>query len=193
MESAKTVLYIYRPCMPVKTNKITRFILLIAMLFPLLATAQTKSFITKFRPLVDSLSAEYGIPRSLIFGVSIIESSSGTSRNCKLLNNYFGIVGKNNLLKTKGIKTRYKQYDDANASFVHFCKVVSKKKYYKRLKGNGDYRLWTEAMSQHGYSEVPAVWRSRINEAIRTNKLGNLSIPKKDGDLADEKKDKKKD
>jgi flagellum-specific peptidoglycan hydrolase FlgJ len=179
--------------MPVKTNKITRFILMTALLFPLLVTAQTKSFITKFHPLVDSLSAEYGIPPSLIFGVSIIESSSGTSRNCKLLNNYFGIVGKNNLLKTKGIKTRYKQYEDATASFIHFCRVVSKKKYYKKLKGNGDYRLWTEAMSQHGYSEVPAVWRSRINEAIRKNKLGNLSIPKKDGDLAEEKKDKKKD
>jgi len=194
MESAKTVLYIYRPCMPVKTNKIFRFILFATVLFPFLATAQTKSYINKFRPLVDSLSAEYGIPPAIMLGVSIIESSSGTSRNCKLLNNYFGIVGKNDLLKTKGIKTRYKQYEDATASFVHFCKVLAKKKYYKKLKGNGDYRLWTEAMSQHGYSEVPAVWRSRINEAIRKNKLGNLSIPKKDGDdLAEEKKDKKKD
>jgi flagellum-specific peptidoglycan hydrolase FlgJ len=179
--------------MPVKTNKISRFILMLALLFPLLATAQTKSYINRFRPLADSLSSEYGIPPAIILGVSLIESGSGTSRNCKLLNNYFGIVGKNNLLKTKGIKTRYKQYEDATASFIHFCKVVSKKKFYKKLKGNGDYRLWTEAMSAHGYSEVPATWRARINEAIRKNKLGNLSIPKKDGDLAEEKKDKKKD
>ncbi len=72
--------------------------------------AQTK-FVKKFRPLADSLSTEYGIPASVMLGVSILESSSGTSRNCKLLNNYFGIVGKNKLFKTKGIKTRYKQYD----------------------------------------------------------------------------------
>jgi flagellum-specific peptidoglycan hydrolase FlgJ len=76
-----------------------------------------------------------------------------------------------NLLKTKGIKTRYKQYDDAAESFVHFCKVLKKKKYYKKLKGNMDYKLWTEAMSQHGYSEVPDIWKQRINDAIRKNKL----------------------
>ena len=34
-----------------------------------------------------------------------------------------------------------------------------------------DYKLWTEAMSQHGYSEVPDIWKQRINDAIRKNKL----------------------
>ncbi len=139
--------------------------------FSLSLTAQTKTFIQKYRPLADSLSGAYGIPASVILGVSIIESASGTSRNCKLLNNFFGIVGKNNLLKTKGIKTRYKQYDTDTASFVGFCKLQSKKKYYKKLYGNMDYRLWTDAISRSGYSEVPAVWKQRINDTIRKNKL----------------------
>lgn len=134
-------------------------------------SAQSKTFIQKFSPLADSLSAEYGIPAAVILGVSIVESGSGTSRNCRLLNNYFGIVGKNDLLKTKGIKTRYKQYPDATASFVGFCKLLAKKKYYKKLKGNMDYKLWTEAISKSGYSEVPSVWRQRINDAIKKNKL----------------------
>ncbi len=133
--------------------------------------AQTKTFIQKYRPLADSLSGVYGIPASVILGVSIIESASGTSRNCKLLNNFFGMVGKNNLLKTKGIKTRYKQYDTDTASFVGFCKLQAKKKYYKNLYGNMDYRLWTDAISKAGYSEVPAVWKQRINDTIRKNKL----------------------
>lgn len=135
------------------------------------AEAQSKSFVQRYRPLADSLSAEYGIPAGLILGVAIVESGGGTSRNCKLLNNYFGIVGKNNLLKTKGIRSRYKQYPDATASFVDFCKLLAKKKYYKKLKGNMDHKLWVDAISKSGYSEAPAIWKQRVNDAIKKNKL----------------------
>jgi flagellum-specific peptidoglycan hydrolase FlgJ len=134
-------------------------------------SAQTTAFIKKFKPLADSLSSSYGIPVSIILGVAIIESGNGTSRNCKLLNNYFGTVGKNNLLKTKGIKTRYRQYPDAKASFVDFCAIITRKQYYKKLKGNRDYKLWVEAMSKAGYSEDPDVWRKEVYKAIRNNKL----------------------
>lgn len=136
--------------------------------------AQTKTFVQKYRPLADSLSGVYGVPASVMLGVAIIESGSGTSRNSKLLNNFFGIVGKNNLLKTKGIKSRYRQYDSDTASFVGFCKLQAKKKYYKKLYGNMDYRLWTDAISKSGYSEVPAVWKQRVNDAIRKNKLSPI-------------------
>jgi len=136
--------------------------------------AQTKTFVQKYRPLADSLSGVYGVPASVMLGVAIIESGSGTSRNSKLLNNFFGIVGRNNLLKTKGIKSRYRQYDSDTASFVGFCKLQAKKKYYKKLYGNMDYRLWTDAISKSGYSEVPAVWKQRVNDAIRKNKLSPI-------------------
>ncbi len=135
------------------------------------AQGQSRSFVQKFRPLADSLSAVYGIPTAVILGVAIIESASGTSRNCKLLNNYFGIVGKNNLLRTRGIRTRYKQYPDATASFTHFCQVQSHKKYYSKLKGNMNYKPWLESMSRHGYSEAPAIWKQRVTTAIIQNKL----------------------
>lgn len=133
--------------------------------------AQAKSFIQQYRPLADSLSVEYGVPASVILGVAIVESGSGTSRNCKLLNNFFGIVGKNNLLKTKGIKSRYKQYPDAAASFADFCKLQSRKKYYSKLKGNMDYKVWVEAISKSGYSEAPATWKQRVSDTIKKNKL----------------------
>jgi flagellum-specific peptidoglycan hydrolase FlgJ len=91
-------------------------------------SAQPERFISKYGPLADSLEREFGIPASLILGVSIIESSSGTSRNCRLLKNFFGVKGRNNLLKTKGIRSGYKQYATDTASFVDFCKIVSEKK-----------------------------------------------------------------
>jgi flagellum-specific peptidoglycan hydrolase FlgJ len=126
--------------------------------------------VKKYRTVADSLGKEYGIPPSIILGVAILESGSGTSRNAKLLNNHFGIVGKNNLAK-QGLKSRYKQYSNVVASYVDFCKVLKKKKYYKKLKGNKDYKLWVDAISKAGYSEVPDEWKKRVLATIRKNKL----------------------
>lgn len=128
-------------------------------------------YIQQYRPLADSLAEVYEIPASVILGVAIIESGSGTSRNSKLLNNHFGIVGKNNLLKTKGVKTRYKQYPDVASSYVAFCHLLSRKKYYTRLKGNMDYTLWLDAMSKSRYSEAPVEWKQRITSVIKKHKL----------------------
>lgn len=143
------------------------FLLLLAVW----AGAQSPKYVSRYRPLADSLAAEYGIPAAIILGIAIMETGGGTSRNCKLLNNHFGIVGKNNLWKTKKIRTRYKQYPDATASYVDFCKHVKKKKYYKRLKGKTDYNLWLDAISKSGYSEAPAIWKSRVISVIKKNKL----------------------
>jgi Bax protein len=134
------------------------------------AFTQSK-YVKKYRPIADSLSVKYGVPVSVILGVAILESGSCTSRNCKLLNNHFGIVGKNNLLKTKGIKTRYKQYPNARASYVDFCKLMKKKKFYKKLKDNMNYKLWVDAISKAGYSEVPDYWKKKVIATIQKNKL----------------------
>lgn len=135
--------------------------------------SQTK-YITTYRPIADSLSQVYGIPVAVILGVAIIESGSGTSRNSKLLNNHFGIVGKNNLLQTKGIKSRYKQFSDVASSYAAFCKLVASKKFYTRLKGNKDYSAWLEAMSKAKYSEAPLEWKKRITSVIKKHKLFEL-------------------
>ena len=133
--------------------------------------AQKISFRERYQPLVDSLSKVYKIPSAVILGVSIIESGSGTSRNSRLLNNFFGVKGRNNLLQTKGIKSSYKQYNTDTASFVDFCAIVARKKFYPKLAGNPDYKQWILALSKSGYSEVPEAWRKLITDVIRKNKL----------------------
>jgi Bax protein len=140
------------------------------IIFSLYTTSQ-KNYTKKYRPLADSLSLEHGIPASVILGIAILESSSGTSRNARLLNNHFGIVGKNNLLRTKGIKTRYKQYANDTLSYADFCKLMKKKKFYTRLKGNKNAQLWVDAISKSGYSEVPSIWKKRVIDVINKNKL----------------------
>ena len=135
-----------------------------------------KHYVEKHSPIADSLSFEFGIPVSVILGVAIVESSSGTSRNARLLNNHFGIVGKNNLLKTKGIKTKYKQFPDGESSYISFCKLISRRKLYAKLKGNSDYKLWVDAISKSNYSEVPQIWKNNILYAIRNSKLADRGV-----------------
>jgi len=149
------------------SRKTLIILLLLASQF---AFAQSK-YIRQFKPLADSLSKEYKIPTAVILGVAIIESGAGTSRNSKLLHNHFGIVGKNDLLKTNGIKSRYKQFKSAADSYHAFCKLLKKRKYYDKLKGNMNYHLWLDAMSKHGYSEDPEGWKQKITAAIRKSKL----------------------
>jgi len=146
------------------------FLGLFFIFFAFTVSGQT-SYIKKYRPLADSLSEHYGIPASVILGIAILESGSGTSRNSKLLNNHFGIVGKNNLQKTKGIKSRYKQFKHVRDSYVAFCKIQTRRNFYLKLKGNKDYNLWIDAMSKSNYSEVPDIWKSRVTAIIKQNKL----------------------
>ncbi len=151
--------------------------LLLKLLFAFLllltsfAGSSQKIYIKKYRPLADSLGAAYGIPPALILGVALLESASGTSRNCKLLNNHFGMEGKNSAFKRKKIKTRYKEYPSAKESYIDFCNLLSHRKYYKKLKGNLNFHLWVDAISKSGYSEVPSIWKQRVTSTILKNHL----------------------
>ncbi|MFM8255408.1 MAG: glucosaminidase domain-containing protein [Bacteroidota bacterium] len=146
-------------------------LLILVLLIQQSGFTQKSSFREKYQPLADSLATVYKIPSAVILGVAIIESGNGTSRNSRLLHNFFGIKGKNNLLKTKGIRSSYKQYKSDTASFVDFCKLVERKKFYPTLAGNPDYKPWILALSKTGYSEVPETWRKLITGAIQKNRL----------------------
>jgi Bax protein len=119
-------------------------------------------------PLADNLSQQYGIPTSIILGVSILESGSGTSLNCRQLNNYFGVKGRNHLKKRH---TKYKQYASAEESFADFCGILSRKRFYHKLKGNMDYHLWLTDMNKSKYSSAKEVWVHRIKLVITRYKL----------------------
>lgn len=139
------------------------------LLLPQVSLGQSK-YVKEFRPYADSLSEEYGIPAAVMLGVAILESGSGTSRNARVLNNHFGIVGKN---KIKTFRSKYKQYDDPRDSYKDFCKLVKKKKFYEKLKGNRNYAVWIDALSRAGYSEVPNTWKQRVLSTIKKNKLAS--------------------
>ncbi|HKZ67623.1 MAG TPA: glucosaminidase domain-containing protein [Chitinophagaceae bacterium] len=155
-------------------NRRYRLLILFLLIAFQTVSAQSK-YVKKYKPMADSLSAIYHVPTSVMLGIAIIESGAGKSRNCKLLNNHFGVKGKNNLVKTHGIKSSYKQYADGRASYVAFCKLMTRKKFYQKLKGKKDHKLWLDAISKAGYSTVPDEWKKNIIAAIRKHKLAEVN------------------
>lgn len=154
------------------TKKITLLSFIALFLSPGFMLGQS-AYVRKFVPVADSLSTIYKVPAALFLGVAVIESGSGKSRNAKLLNNHFGIIGKNSLHK-KGKKSRYKQYSCATDSYVDFANHLTKRKFYKRLKGKMNYVLWVDAMSKDNYSEMPKIWKQRVLSTIKTNNITRI-------------------
>ena len=155
------------------TNRSLRVVIasvfLLFFAFPL--AAQNKAYIAKYKPLCDSLSAEYGIPSNVILGIAMHESGNGTSRVCRLLHNHFWIAGKNNLRKTHNIKSRYKAYDNDTQSFIHFCQYVSARKYYVKLKGNESLNKWLFAIGRAGYCQSPKKWSRAVINILKKSHL----------------------
>jgi flagellum-specific peptidoglycan hydrolase FlgJ len=132
------------------------------------AQKSTAFFIKGFLPMSQQLQEQWGIPVSIILGVSILESGSGTSLNARQLNNFFGITGKNHI-KTR--RTVYKQYASAKDCFEDFCGMISRKKFYKALKDNLDYHAWLNAMNKANYAGAKGVWITRVKNIIQKHKL----------------------
>ena len=130
-----------------------------------------ESYVREHKTLVNILSETYGIPFSVIMGVAIVESSAGSCDIAKVLNNHFGMTGKNEFVNRYGHKSRYKQYDNEIESFIDFCLLVSSRKFYKKMKGKKDPHLWVQAISHTGYSEQPEIWEEKVMHTIKANHL----------------------
>jgi flagellum-specific peptidoglycan hydrolase FlgJ len=128
-----------------------------------------KTYYTNYRPLADSLSSVFQIPACVILSVAYLESGGGKSKVAINLNNHFGIVGKNNLMQTKGIKTKYKYYNSVTDSYIGFCKLVASKKYYAELKGNDDVEKWVLAIASQGYAKNAKKWSQYTIKLLHKN------------------------
>ncbi len=126
------------------------------------AGAQNKSYIFNHKLIAAVLAQSYGIPAQVILSIATVESSGGAGPTARVLNNHFGIVGRNSFINRRGRKSRYKQYSNELASYVDFCRLISHKRFYKKLKGTNDCTAWIKAISHCGYSEQPGQWEQRV-------------------------------
>lgn len=154
-------------------NKILKRKLLVLVLMVAIfsANAQNSKYITNHKIIATVLGEHYGIPASVILAVAAVESASGSAAVAKVLNNHFGIVGQNNIVNHRGNKSRYKQYDNVYASYIDFCNLMTRKKFYSKLKNNDNPQLWIKALSRTGYSEQPEEWEKRIMNVLSANRL----------------------
>jgi flagellum-specific peptidoglycan hydrolase FlgJ len=166
------------------------FGLLLLLFISVTAPAQKsiKKYINEYESLALEKAGQYGIPASIILGVSIVESAAGQSLICKALNNFFGIKGKNwSSQKRMGYKSAYKEYKTDEESFDHFCQVLAKKKYYPKLKGTFDFNRWLKAMDEASYASAKQKWIDDITKTIKKFELQKLD-DEKTGDTAGAKK-----
>lgn len=134
---------------------------LIILFFSLKISAQN-SYINQYKPLATELSKEFGIPTAVILSIAYVETGGGNSKHCQTLNNHFGMVGKNTVNSS-----RFKSFESSKESFRSFCEMISRKKYYQKLKGNLDYSEWLNAIASAGYASKPTEWKQKIKTVIK--------------------------
>lgn len=142
-------------------------LIMVLMLFMISANVfgqKQHQYIQKYEKIAKELSTKYGIPSEIILSVAFVESGGGTSKNSKVLNNHFGIVGKNNV---PNYKSRYKSYGSVEESYEAFCQLLSRKKYYSGLKGNMNPAPWVQAIASAGYSTRPEEWKKKVNVVLK--------------------------
>lgn len=155
-----------------------------ALLFSLMiggavqAQKAVKRFIKKYEQFAITGMQKHSIPASIILGVSIVESAAGESAIAKALRNFFGIKGRNFSSKEKmGYQSAYKEYESDEASFEHFCEILTRKKFYVKLRNCADYKQWLKAMNAASYAEAKQKWMADINRTIEKFELYKLDSP----------------
>lgn len=121
------------------------------------------TYIDAYDNMSIELMKEYGIPTSIILGISMLESGYGTSKLSTKKNNYFGVK--------KGNK--YRGYENDIESFRDFCEIISKKKFYDSLKDNLDYTKWLNKIRLSGYS-ASSDWSKKVLYYIKKYHLDDL-------------------
>ncbi|EOR94855.1 hemagglutinin [Arcticibacter svalbardensis MN12-7] len=140
------------------------------------AVAQTpaENYIETYKKVAVTTMNQHGIPASIILGIAIHESASGTSRIAKYLNNHFGLKGKSG---PKPIKSAYKGYDNVDDCYVDFVSFL--KNQFTGLftrYASDDYRGWAMGIQRGGYAHS-RTWASQVTAIIKKYKLNELDTP----------------
>ena len=113
---------------------------------------------------------KYHVPASIILGVAIHESGSGTSKIARYLNNHFGIKGSNSSTK---IRSSYKGFDAVKDSYLCFIDMLQSRIKFKILfdkYSDYDFKSWAYGIQKGGYA-ASHTWASQVVRLIKKYKL----------------------
>lgn len=141
------------------------------------AQSPAEVYISKFNSLAVEIQNDYGIPASLVLGIALQESASGTSKLCRKNHNHFGVKGRVKSSKTKsGYVTAYRKFDTDEDAYRFLGEMISRRKYYAGLKGNMDYMKWLKAIKAAKYATSPS-WVSHVDKMIKRYNLTRFDTP----------------
>jgi hypothetical protein len=127
-------------------------------------------YIELYKDAAVKIMNENGIPASIVLGVAIHESGSGTSKIARILNNHFGFKGKNSSEK---IQSAYKGYDSVEASYADFAFFLKDRSKYRPLfdeYSSFDYFNWAKGIQRGGYAHSKT-WASQVLAIIKKYEL----------------------
>lgn len=129
------------------------------------------SYIETYKEAAVSVMNQHGIPASVILGIAIHESASGTSKIARYLNNHFGIKGKEGPKKIRSSYKGYESVQECYTDFVNFLQGHFSNLFTKYTPA--DYRGWTFGMQRGGYAKS-RVWAGQIIAIINKYRLYEL-------------------
>lgn len=124
--------------------------------------AAKEQYIARFVPVAQGEMQKFGVPASVILGLSIIESNYGTTPLAQSGNNYFALTCAKNPL-AEGIveravydQTCYVHYENAWTSF-RANSLRLNKTTFENLKAGKDYHAWAQALEGEGMVEAASL------------------------------------
>jgi hypothetical protein len=137
------------------------------------ATAQQSTaskYIELYKDAAIRQMNKNGVPASIILGVAMHESGSGTSKIAKYLNNHFGMKGKNN---SSQIKSAYKGYESTEESYEDFIGALKRRKKFSTMFdrfSDSDYMSWALGIQRGGYA-ASKTWAKQVIAIIKKYEL----------------------
>lgn len=127
-------------------------------------------YIQAYKEAAIQMMNEHDIPASIILGIAIHESGSGTSKIARNLNNHFGIKGNTG---PKNIKSAYKGYHDVEDSYLDFVNFLQKRSHLNVLfekYGASNHAAWIKTIQRGGYAHSKT-WGSQVLAIIKKYRL----------------------
>jgi len=127
-------------------------------------------YVELYKEAAIRIMNENGILASIVLGVAIHESGSGTSEIARILNNHFGFKGQN---QSKEIHSAYKGYDSVEASYADFVNLLKERDKFRPLfdkYSSFDYYGWVTGIQRAGYASSTA-WANQVLAIIKKYEL----------------------
>lgn len=157
-----------------------RFLFILTLFFIAIICLRAQSagevYIVKYDSLAIEVMNNYGIPASLVLGIALQESASGTSKLCRINHNHFGVKGRVKSSKTKsGYVTTYRKFDTDQDAYHYIGELISHRKYYPPLKGDMDYMKWLKAIKAAKYATSQS-WVGHVDKMIKKYNLTRFDL-----------------